>query len=170
MRQPVTAIDIRRDLVGLLPKLRRFAMALTGDAASADDLLLAVCQRAITRSHLWNGEGRLESWIYTMARHQWVDEARKRKVRANAGKGSVVEHMAHDAAHEKSVDAGEIHEMIASMPEGLACTFILVDVEGHDYKHTAEILGVSIGTVASQLAAARALLAKIAEESPARRY
>ncbi len=50
MPTPVAAIDIRRDLVGLLPKLRRFAVTLTGDLAEADELVQSVCQRGIAGS------------------------------------------------------------------------------------------------------------------------
>ncbi|MGO7426617.1 RNA polymerase sigma factor, partial [Rhizobium ruizarguesonis] len=45
MRQPATTIDLRRDLVGLLPRLRRFANTLAGEVAVADELVQAVCQR-----------------------------------------------------------------------------------------------------------------------------
>lgn len=69
MRQPVTTIDIRRDLVGLLPRLRRFAMTLAGDVR-ADELVQVACQRAIAKSSQWQGEGRLDSWVYTLMRQQ----------------------------------------------------------------------------------------------------
>ncbi len=82
MRPAAEMKDFRRDLVGLLPKLRRFAITLARNANDADDLVQEVCERAIARSHLWNGEGRLESWVYAMTRNLWVDEIRKRKVRS----------------------------------------------------------------------------------------
>ena len=85
MRPAAEMKDFRRDLVSLLPKLRRFAMTLTRNANDADDLVQEVCERAISRSHLWNGESRLESWIYAMTRNLWVDEVRKRKVRGTGG-------------------------------------------------------------------------------------
>lgn len=172
MRQPVTAIDIRRDLVGLLPKLRRFAMTLTGDVASADELVQAVCQKAITKIHLWNGEGRLESWVYTMARHQWMDEMRKHRLRAGGGKHNAMENHQPMAAvaHDASSDATEIHAMIASMPEGLASVLLLVDVEGHSYKQASEIMGISVETVNAQLCAARLQCVAKAEDSNGRRF
>ncbi len=49
MRQPATTTDIRRDLVGLLPRLRRFAITLAGETAAADELVQAVCLRAISK-------------------------------------------------------------------------------------------------------------------------
>src|SRR5690349_6292685 len=102
MRQPATTIDLRRDLVGLLPRLRRFAITLAGDVAVADELVQAICQRAITKGHQWNGEGRLESWIYTLARQQWADDSRKRKPKASA-RSNVTD--IREAARERSAAA-----------------------------------------------------------------
>jgi RNA polymerase sigma-70 factor (ECF subfamily) len=163
MRQPVTTIDIRRDLVGLLPRLRRFAMTLAGNAAGADELVQTVCQRAVAKSHQWNGQGRLESWIYTLARHQWADDSRKRKPRTVA-KGNVTD--IRDAIRDRSamIDSDQIHRMIAEMPEGVASIFLLVSVEGHSYQQAADIMGVAASNVLTQLAAARLHFASLADD------
>jgi RNA polymerase sigma-70 factor (ECF subfamily) len=171
MRPAAETKDFRRDLVSLLPKLRRFAMTLTRNAADADDLVQEACERAIARSHLWNGEGRLESWIYAMTRNLWVDEIRKRKVRGGGGIIDILEQdeLNVEAAAEKAVYANQVQKMILSMPEGLASVFLLVNVEGHSYRETAEILGVPIGTVMSRLSTARLRLAAMLSENRERR-
>ncbi|RVN15818.1 RNA polymerase sigma factor, partial [Sinorhizobium meliloti] len=51
MRPAAEMKDFRRDLVSLLPKLRRFAITLARNANDADDLVQEVCERAIARSH-----------------------------------------------------------------------------------------------------------------------
>ena len=161
MRQPTAPQDIRRDLVSLLPKMRRFALTLARNAADADDLVQETCERAIAKSHLWNGEGRLESWIYAMTRNLWVDEVRKRKVRVGAGAVNAAEQneLTVDPAGEKSAYIHQINELIMSMPEGLSSVFVLVNIEGYSYKEAAGILGIPIGTVMSRLSAARLRLA-----------
>ncbi|MCA1367768.1 RNA polymerase sigma factor [Bradyrhizobium sp. BRP14] len=171
MRPAAEMKDFRRDLVSLLPKLRRFAMTLTRNAADADDLVQEACERAIARSHLWNGEGRLESWIYAMTRNLWVDEVRKRKVRGGGGLIDILEQdeLNIDAAAEKAVYATQVQKMILSMPEGLASVFLLVNVEGHSYRETAAILGIPIGTVMSRLSTARLRLAAMLSENTERR-
>ncbi|MFP3544783.1 RNA polymerase sigma factor [Rhizobium sp. SIMBA_035] len=164
MRQPVTTIDIRRDLVGLLPRLRRFAMTLTGDVAAADELVQSVCQRAVAKSQQWNGEGRLESWVYTLARHLWNDEGRKRRPRPAAPKGNVTD--IREAARERTTvtDTDLVHRMLAEMPENLASIFLLTVVEGHSYEQTAEIMGIPAIGVSAQLAAARLHFASLADD------
>ena len=79
MTQPSPSTDIRRDLVALLPRLRRFALTLAGTAGEADDLVREAAGRAIQKSHHWKGEGRLESWLFSMIRSTFVDEAKKRR-------------------------------------------------------------------------------------------
>ncbi|MBP1883517.1 RNA polymerase sigma factor [Sinorhizobium mexicanum] len=171
MRPAAETKDFRRDLVSLLPKLRRFALTLTRNANDADDLVQEACERAIARSHLWNGEGRLESWVYAMTRNLWVDEVRKRKVRAGGGAVDIFDQneLRVEAVAEKAVYANQLQRMILSMPEGLASVFLLINVEGHSYRETADILGVPIGTVMSRLSTARLRLAAMLSENTERR-
>ncbi|WP_183807227.1 RNA polymerase sigma factor [Mycoplana azooxidifex] len=171
MRQSAESNEFRRELVGLLPKLRRFAMTLTRNASDADDLVQEACERAITRSHLWNGEGRLESWVYAMTRNLWVDEVRKRKVRTGSGTVDFAEQddLHIEASADKAVYAKQLHRMIMTMPEGLSSVFLLVNVEGHSYREAADILAIPIGTVMSRLSTARIRLAAMISEQTERR-
>jgi RNA polymerase sigma-70 factor (ECF subfamily) len=171
MPAPLAALDIRRDLVGLLPKLRRFAVTLTGDLAEADELVQNVCHRGITKIHLWNNEGRLESWLYTIARQQLADEARRHKQRVAAAKAMAAEHR-EPAMHAQtsSVEANEGHQTVISLPEGLGSVFLLVDIEHHSYKQAADILGIPLSTVASRLVSARQHLAAIGDSRSLRKF
>ena len=169
MRQPATTTDIRRDLVGLLPRLRRFAITLAGETTAADELVQSVCLRAISKGHQWNGEGRLESWIYMLARQQWAEDSRKRKPRP-AARGNVTD--IREAARERSaaVDPDTIHHMISDMPDGVSSMFLLVDVEGHSYQQAADIMGIPVANVVSQLATARLQFAGLAGTHPIHRF
>lgn len=154
--------DLRRSLVGLLPKLRRFAMTLARDAADADALVLQACERAIAKSPMHEGEARLDEWIYTLTRTLWAEEARKRPPRATQA--------SHDPASRERISAAHpLHETILSMPEGLASVFVLVNVEGRSYGEAAGILGIPVATVTARLSAARLKMAMIVAEEEARR-
>lgn len=168
MRPSLAAMDIRRDLVGLLPKLRRFAVTMTGDSAMADDLVQGVCQRSIAKIHQWNSDIRLDSWLYTLARHQWIDESRRHKLRVGGKGGAVAQGML--ATQVNPIEASESHRIVTSLPEGLASVFLLVDAEGHTYKQAAEILGIPQSTVAARLASARLKLASMGHSRSPRKY
>ncbi|MBP1874140.1 RNA polymerase sigma-70 factor (ECF subfamily) [Ensifer adhaerens] len=106
-----------------------------------------------------------------MTRNLWVDEIRKRKVRTGSGTvdASDQDELSVEASAEKAVYANQLQKMILSMPEGLASTFLLVNVEGHSYRETADILGIPIGTVMSRLSTARLRLAAMISENTERR-
>ncbi|CDZ46722.1 RNA polymerase sigma factor [Neorhizobium galegae] len=160
MTQPSPSTDIRRDLVALLPRLRRFALTLTGSAAEADDLVRGAAGRAIQKSHHWKGEGRLESWLFSMIRSTFVDEAKKRR-RAEG-------HAAADASTAGSSRPSK-KDALACLPDGLASVFLLADVEGFAYAEAAAILGIQPDLFAARLCAARLSLAAAAAETSERR-
>lgn len=45
--------DPGRDVVPHIPRLRRYARALTGERARADDLVQDTLERALIKLHLW---------------------------------------------------------------------------------------------------------------------
>jgi RNA polymerase sigma-70 factor, ECF subfamily len=150
--------DIRRDLVALLPQLRRFALTLTSDAPMADALVQDVCARAIQKSHHWKGKGRIESWLFSLIRTTWSDEAKKRSDREAGG------------AYTASSDMhGIASRTLLCLPEGFASTLLLADVEEFDYAEAASILGIPSDMFASRLCAARLHLASLPPEPMERR-
>ena len=50
--------DVHSRMVELLPRLRRFAFALTGDLDKADDLVQDTCERAFERLHQWQARNK----------------------------------------------------------------------------------------------------------------
>ena len=61
-------------ILELLPKLRRFARCLTRNPHDADDLLQGALERALTHLEQWQADTRLDSWLYTIVKHAWIDE------------------------------------------------------------------------------------------------
>lgn len=146
MNPSAASTDIRRDLVALLPRLRRFALTLTGDATMADGLVQDICARVILKSHHWKGEGRLESWVFNQIRTGWNEDTRRRN--------------RHETnANEADGDANLASKALLGLPYGLASTLLLVDVEGFDYSEAASILGITPELLSSRLCAARLALA-----------
>src|SRR6202171_5546 len=68
-------------MVEILPRLRRFAVALTGDLDQGDDLVQETCMRALSRVEQWQPGTRLDSWMYRIAQNIWLDRMRAKKVR-----------------------------------------------------------------------------------------
>src|ERR1700745_2931478 len=73
---------LHEELVALLPRLRRFARALAGSAADADDLVQIALERALARSSQLRADAPLASWLVGIVRNAWIDERRARGRRA----------------------------------------------------------------------------------------
>jgi RNA polymerase sigma factor (sigma-70 family) len=61
----------------LIPRLTRYARALTRDTDRANDLVQDVAVRAIEKQHLWQPETDLRAWLFRMMHNEFVDETRR---------------------------------------------------------------------------------------------
>ncbi|WP_162939592.1 sigma factor-like helix-turn-helix DNA-binding protein [Neorhizobium sp. NCHU2750] len=128
-------------------------MTLTGDARTADALVEEVCARAIQKHHMWKGDGRLESWIFSLIHSGWSEEPRRRGRQETQQKDS-----SGTAATTKGAASSKA---LLCLPAGLATALLLVDVEGFDYPEAASILGIAPEMLSSRLCAARLSLATL---------
>src|SRR6476646_4180777 len=69
--------DFARLLQNEIPRLRRYARALTRDAARADDLVQSCLVRAIAKQHLWEPGTDLRAWLFTILHNQHVNDVRR---------------------------------------------------------------------------------------------
>ena len=153
--------DIRHRMVELLPRLRRFAYALTGNLDKADDLVQDTCARALANADQWQPGTRLDSWMYRIAQNLWFDRMRSQKVR-----GEVVDvDTALDLAGSDGRDVTEnrltlqvVAKSISKLPPDQQLVIAHVCIDGLSYKDAADALGIPIGTVMSRLARARKAL------------
>jgi RNA polymerase sigma-70 factor, ECF subfamily len=150
----------RKDLVQLLPRLRRFAISLCGNQADADDLVQMACERAILKSSQWMPGTRLDSWVYTLTRNLWISELRSRKVRTGSGQvdAGETDELSSEVGAAEILQGNQVAAMIRSLPEGLAATLLLVSIEGYSYQEAADVLDIPIGTVMSRMSKARQLM------------
>ena len=150
------AEEVQRLLARLVPRLRRFGVALTGSRADADDLVQMACERALQRSEQLRDHARIDGWLYGIMRHLWIDEIRARRVRRHAGLDEAGEIAgATDAGAEGVVMLGTVRRCLQAMSADHRTILILVCVDGLSYREAAEVLAIPIGTVMSRLARAR---------------
>jgi RNA polymerase sigma-70 factor (ECF subfamily) len=155
-------------LAALLPRLRRFAHALSRNPADADDLTQAAIERALRSKAQWQPGTRLDSWCYRIARNLWIDTARarsrKEKMEAPAEAG---ERVGEDprAAMDASLDLKRVMAAMERLPDEQREVVALILIEGFGYREVSEMLDLPIGTVSSRLVRGRtALLAMVGEQ------
>ncbi|WP_159714555.1 RNA polymerase sigma factor [Sphingomonas sp. AX6] len=153
------------ELLGHVPRLRRFAHAFARNSADADDLLQASVERALLRRDQWQPGTRLDSWMYRLMRNLWIDTARSEKRRLETFVAPEEgEHLGTSGDQEAAVELGNVGRAMQALPPEQREAVALVVIEGFAYREAAEILEVPIGTLTSRLARGReALLARLGE-------
>lgn len=147
--------QFRAELVSLLPRLRRFGRALTGQRQDADDLVQSAIERALTRREQWETGTRLLSWLFRIVQNAWIDEVRARgrrdRVLAPEEAGERVGVNSTDA----QIDALAVRQAMERLNDDQRIAVSLVLVEGLPYREAAAVLDIPIGTLTSRLARAR---------------
>ena len=151
---------LQSQIIELLPKLRRFARSLTRNPHDADDLLQGALERALTHLEQWQADTRLDSWLYTIIKHAWIDElrsrARRKRTFEDAGQVEDLPDHRGDAGGTLSVE-----QAMQCLPEDQRLAVALVLIEGLPYKEAAQIIGVPMGTLTSRLARGRQRLQEL---------
>lgn len=153
--------DFERELLTLLPRLRRFARSLARDAADADDLCQVALERALKSRHQWQEGTRLDAWMYRIIRNSWIDEVRTRTRR---GQTFVAEEAGLAIGAEGDADIRmemqDVDRAMRELPPEQREVIALVLVEGLAYREASKILGIPIGTLTSRLTRGRQALAR----------
>ena len=152
-------------LVAELPRLRRYATALTGSAPAADDLVQDCIERALNRAGTLLDATRMGAWLRSILHNLHTDELRRKRRR---GTGIEISDMDNDLALSTApVEAGASKDFIralATLSDEHRQILLLVGLEGLDYREIAAELGIPIGTVMSRLARARERLRNALEQ------
>jgi RNA polymerase sigma factor (sigma-70 family) len=140
-------------LVELIPRLRRYARALAGDRASADDLVQDTLERAWSKLHLYRRGTDLRAWLFTVMHNVHVN-----KIRATRPSDVLEENMPELALRPPQADAllvRDLERAVARLPVDQRAVLLLVTLEDMSYEEVARTLGIPIGTVMSRLSRAR---------------
>ena len=154
--------ELDEQLRELIPRLRRFAVSLTRNASSADDLVQSTLERAISRWADKRSEGDLRAWLFSILYRQFLDAHRRSR-----RYGRMLEFFTgRDDAQpsvERTVIAQSTLQAFDQLGSEQRALLLWVSVEGLSYKEVAEILDVPIGTVMSRLSRARQALRQLSD-------
>ncbi len=150
--------DATQQMVALLPRMRRFAYALTGSKADGDDLVQASCEKALRALHQWADGTRLDSWMYRIMQNAWIDQKRSQNRRApQVTLDQVADVAGHDGREDmvSRLTLENVRRAMTDLPKDQSVVLALVAVEGLSYQEAADVLDLPIGTVMSRLARGR---------------
>jgi len=164
--------NIQEIIVEILPRLRRYAIALTKSQVDADDLVQETCWRALSKADQWDPSQELGRWVFGIAHNAWVSEIRKRKVRTGTGAvpsedscGAFSESLIAKENADDVASLNDVLRVVLSLPEAQSVTLLLVAAEGFTYREVADHLNIPVGTVMSRISKARQEVKRLLQES-----
>ena len=142
-----------------IPRLRRYARALTRSTAKADDLVQSSLVRALEKQHLWQPGSNLRAWLFTILHNQHVNDVRHSLRQGSLGPVEDAEPVWRvEPVVDASLQLRDLQRGINTLSHEQREVLLLVGLEGMRYEQVATILGIPVGTVRSRLSRARATL------------
>jgi len=160
------------EIEALIPRLRRFARALTGGRDAADDLVQDTLERAWAKRGLWQAGTNLRAWLFAVMHGVFVNGTRRRRPAESLEMidGTTRERADDSASAETAIAVGELREALQRLPDEQRQVVLLVGLEQFTYAEAAGVLDVPIGTVMSRLARGRERLRQLLEEGSPDRH
>ncbi len=152
------------DLNDCIPRLRRFARSMTRDDAAADDLLQDCLERAVAKSHLFDGEN-LNAWLTTICKRMFLNSVRQKRILSSALPIEAVDGRSTcaEATQEEAFFLRQVLANLERLSEGDQRIIALAARDGLEYVEIAREMEIKIGTVRSRLSRARAKLRRSME-------
>jgi RNA polymerase sigma-70 factor (ECF subfamily) len=156
-----------RKIEAEIPRLRRYARALTHDAVIADDLVQDCLTRALGKLHLWQEGTDLRAWLFTILHNQYVNYIRRSAREGAAVRLTEREPMLARAPQQgKRLELRDLERAFAKLPNAQRSVILLVALEGMRYDEVATVLDVPVGTVRSRLSRGREALRRLTDSLP----
>jgi RNA polymerase sigma-70 factor (ECF subfamily) len=159
----MSSIDERiedEQLRALLPRLRRFALSLTRDPSSADELVRACVERALTRVRSRDAAASLRSWLFAILYRQFLDLQRRgrrwRRLLASLQLQGETERGSQWWAAASSL-------VFSRLSVENRAILLLVTVEGFTYQETALVLAIPVVSVLPKVSRARQVYRQLSE-------
>ena len=148
-----------------IPRLRRYARALVGDRAAADDLVQDTLERAWTRIAQWRAGSDLRAWLFSIMHNLRVDQLRRPGLAIRAIDDADFA-VPTRATQSDGLEVIDLEAALARLPEEQRAVLLLVALEELRYEDVAATLAIPVGTVMSRLSRGRERLRLILEGRP----
>lgn len=153
--------DPRDELVDHLPALRAFALSLTRNGATADDMVQDTVVKAWTNIDKFQQGTNMRAWLFTILRNTFYSSRRKLNREVSDGEGIFTESLAVKPSHDGHMQMTDFKKAFAKLPDEQREALVLVGAIGFAYEEAAETCGVAVGTIKSRVNRGRKRLAEL---------
>ncbi|MCR9124654.1 MAG: RNA polymerase sigma factor [Rhodobacteraceae bacterium] len=157
----MTKTDPRDGLVEHLPALRAFALSLTRNGATADDMVQDTVVKAWTNIDKFAEGTNMRAWLFTILRNTYYSSRRKARREVADVDGVFTETLSVKPEHDGRLNLSDFRRVFETLPDEQREALILVGASGFSYEEAAEMCGVAVGTIKSRANRGRARLAEL---------
>ncbi len=153
--------DPRDGLVDHLPALRAFALSLTRNGATADDMVQDTVVKAWSNIDKFKPGTNMRAWLFTILRNTYYSSRRKRSREVSDTDGIMTASLSVKPDHDGRMQLTDFKKAFETLPDEQREALILVGASGFSYEEAADMCGVRVGTIKSRANRGRAKLAEI---------
>lgn len=156
----------RDGIVALIPKLRAYALLLTGHPAQADDLVQDALVRAWRFQNSYQPDSNLKAWVFKILRNEFYGQVERGRKIVQDVDGRMAAQLQSAPDQEWRVSHGELLEGLKALTPDTREALLMVTVSGFTYSEAAELSGCAVGTLKSRVNRARERLAELIDLDP----
>ncbi len=153
--------EFQAQLLAVTPALRRFALTLSHDPATADDLVQDTLLRAWRSRNSFQIGSNAEAWLFTILRNVFYSRHRKQSREVRDEDGSYADRLTSVPEQGGHLDLQDVHAALDRLAPVMREALVLVAIENLSYDEAAAVMNCRIGTVKSRIWRAREQLARM---------
>jgi RNA polymerase sigma-70 factor (ECF subfamily) len=162
---------LRSEISALVPRLTRYARALTHDITAAEDLVQDCVTIALRKIHLWEPGTDLRAWLFTILHHQYINGLRRdARHRASIKLQKSYQASVSPPDQHTRLELRDLERALRQLPEDQRSLVLVVGVDGLRYEDAASAFNIPLGTVRSRVARGRDKLRSLTERISSHDY
>lgn len=154
-------LDPKDALVSHLPALRAFALSLTRNRATADDMMQDTVLKAWTNMDKFQPGTNMRAWLFTILRNTYYSSRRKLNREVADVDNAFSDTLSVKPDHDGRLQMMDFKTAFAKLADEHREALILVGASGFSYDDAAGMCGVATGTMKSRVNRARAKLTEL---------
>ena len=145
--------DWERQLSEQIPRLRRYARALTQSASASDDLVQDCLERAWNKRGSWQQGSNLRAWLFSIMHNVFINNIRRNKLASDYVASISQDEQQYSS--ETNYLMRDLEVSLGRLKAEYREVVLLAGLEGLSYKEIATVTETPIGTVMSRLSRGR---------------
>jgi RNA polymerase sigma-70 factor (ECF subfamily) len=133
--------DLRDSILLSIPRMRAFAISLTGNVDQADDLVQEAMVRGLTYIEQFQPGTNIEAWLFTILRNQFHTMYRKRRREVEDPDGSIAARLSVLPEQDGYLAVQDLKAALSHLAVEQREALLLVAAQGFSYEEAADICG-----------------------------